>query len=209
MDTSYSELDQNVYIKVDEWWMTIASIKGHIEDQGSWVRDVFNALSTKDQDVVIHNIAVFSITLVNEFHHVQVEHDSNNEAAMMEAPLIMLAQLAHLSPRDFICNILDPHCTHLSRFWSFNEIKDVERDHMKLVKDYKVEIELKHNIDAQDHTTMFNYAWDSMRGRYQALRCFSSCLVMSFMNTTLIKLDFSILKWEKNSNWKFVDQPCV
>ncbi len=35
MDTSYSELDQNVYIKVDEWWMTIASIKGHIEDQDS------------------------------------------------------------------------------------------------------------------------------------------------------------------------------
>jgi hypothetical protein len=29
---------------------------------------------------------------------------------------------------------------------------------MKLVKDYKVEIELKHNIDAQDHMTMFNYA---------------------------------------------------
>ncbi len=126
MDTSYSELDQNVYIKVDEWWMTIASIKGHIEDQGSWVCDVFNALSAKDQDVAINNIAVFSITLVNEFHQVQVEQDSNNEAAMMEAPLIMLAQLAHLRPRDFICNILDPHCAHLSRFWSSNEIEDVE-----------------------------------------------------------------------------------
>jgi hypothetical protein len=32
MDTSYIELDQNAYIKVDEWWMMIASIKGHIED---------------------------------------------------------------------------------------------------------------------------------------------------------------------------------
>jgi hypothetical protein len=32
MDTSYTELDQNTYIKVDEWWMMIASIKGHIED---------------------------------------------------------------------------------------------------------------------------------------------------------------------------------
>jgi hypothetical protein len=29
MDTFYSELDQNAYIKVDEWWMTIASITGH------------------------------------------------------------------------------------------------------------------------------------------------------------------------------------
>jgi hypothetical protein len=43
-----------------------------------------------------------------------------------------------------------------------------------------------------------------MRGRYQAFRCFSSCLVMSFVNTTLVKLDFSILKWEKNSNWKLL-----
>ncbi|CAK9277001.1 unnamed protein product [Sphagnum jensenii] len=51
MDTSYSELDQNVFIKVDEWWMTIASIKGHIENQGSWAHDVFNAIFVEDQDV--------------------------------------------------------------------------------------------------------------------------------------------------------------
>jgi hypothetical protein len=66
---------------------------------------------------------------------------------------------------------------------------------MKLVKEYGVEIELKQNIDAQDHMTMFNCGWDSMRGRYHALHCFSSCLVMSFANTTSVELDFSILKW--------------
>ncbi len=66
MDTSYNELDQNTYIKVDEWWMKITSIKGHIKDQGSWAHDAFNVLSTEDQDAAIHNIAIFSITLVNE-----------------------------------------------------------------------------------------------------------------------------------------------
>ncbi len=75
---------------------------------------------------------------------------------------------------------------------------------MKLVKDYGVEIELKQNIDAQDHTTMFNCTWDSMRGRYQALRCLSSCLATSFTNTTSIKSDFSIPKWEKNLNRKLL-----
>ncbi|CAK9879569.1 unnamed protein product [Sphagnum jensenii] len=134
MDTSYNELDQNAYIKVDEWWMMIASIKGHIEDQGSWACNAFNALSAKNQDVAIHNIAVFSITLVNEFRQVQVERDSNNETSMMEAPLIMLAQLVHLRLRDFIRNILDPCCAHLSRFWSPGEIEDVEQDHIKLVR---------------------------------------------------------------------------
>jgi len=119
---------------------------------------------------------------------------------MMDAPPIMPAQLVHLCPRDFICNVLDPRHAHLSRFWSLDEIEDVERDHMKLVKDYGVEIELKQNIDAQDHTTMFNYTWDSMRGRYQALRYFSSCLTTSFANTTSVELKFSNLKWERNSN---------
>jgi hypothetical protein len=113
---------------------------------------------------------------------------------MMEVSLIMFAQLIHLRLRDFIRNILDPCHTHLSRFWSPSKIEDVERNHMKLVKDYGVEIELKQNINAQDHMTMFNCAWDSMRGRYQALRCFSSCLVTLFMNTTLVNSNFSILK---------------
>jgi hypothetical protein len=66
MDTSYSKLDHNMYIKVDEWWMTIASIKGHIENQGNWACDVFSALFVKDQDATNHNIVVFSITLVNK-----------------------------------------------------------------------------------------------------------------------------------------------
>jgi len=116
MDTSYNELDQNAYIKVNEWWMMIASIKGHIEDQGSWAYDVFSAPSVKDQDATIHNITVFSITLVNETRQVQVEWNSNNEAAMTEAPSIMLAQLVHMCPRDFICNILNPRRAHLLRF---------------------------------------------------------------------------------------------
>ncbi len=70
MDTSYSELNQNVYIKVDVWWMMITSIKGHIEDQGSWVHDAFSVLSAEDQDAMIHNTAILFITLVNELHQV-------------------------------------------------------------------------------------------------------------------------------------------
>jgi hypothetical protein len=73
MDTSHNKLDQNAYIKVDEWWMSIASIKGHIKDHGSWACDAFSALSAKDQDEAIHNIAIFSITLVNELCQVQAE----------------------------------------------------------------------------------------------------------------------------------------
>jgi hypothetical protein len=106
--------------------MMIASIKGHIEDQGNWAHDAFNVLSAEDEDVTIHNIAIFFITLVNELCQVQVERDSNNEATVTEVSLVMPTQLVHLHPRDFIHNILDPHRAHLSRFWTPCEIEDVE-----------------------------------------------------------------------------------
>jgi hypothetical protein len=110
------------------------------ENQGSWAREAFSVLFAEDQDATIHNIVVFSITLVNELRHVQAERDSNNEATMTEALPVMPTQLVHVCPRDFICNILDPCRAHLSRFWSLGEIEDVEQDHMKLVKDYGVEL---------------------------------------------------------------------
>ncbi|CAM6019032.1 unnamed protein product [Sphagnum balticum] len=153
---------------------------------------------------VLHNLHLMIVPFYGRHTTVQAERDSNNEAAMTKVSLVMHAQLVHMRLRDFIRNILDPRRAHLSRFWSPGEIEDVERDHMKLVKDYGIEIELKENIDAQDHRTMFNCAWDSMRGKYQALCCFSSCLATSFANTTLVESDFSILKWEKNSNQKLL-----
>jgi hypothetical protein len=68
--------------------------------------------------------------------------------------MVMLAQLVHLCPRDFIHNILDPCRAHLSRFWYPGEIEDVERDHMKLVKDYRVENKLKQNINTRSYNSV-------------------------------------------------------
>jgi hypothetical protein len=103
---------------------------------------------------------------------------------------------------------LDPCRTHLSRFWTPCEIEDVEWDHMKLVKDYRVEIELKQNIDAQDHTTMFNCAWDSMKGRYQAFRYFSSSGdVICKYHFSWVKFFHSEMGEELES--KVTGQPCL
>jgi hypothetical protein len=129
----------------------------------------------------------------------------NNEVAMTEVPSVMPAQLVHLRPRDFIRNILDPRRTHLSRFWSLGKIEDVERDHMKLVKDYEVKIELKQNVDAQDHTTMFNCAWDSMRGKYHAL-ILSGDVIRDY-HFSQVKI-FHYEMGEK-LKLKVADQPCA
>ena len=59
---------------------------------------------------------------------------------------------------------------------------------------------MKDIIDLHDHKTMFNDAWDSIKGRYNFLRCFSAGLATSFANTTSVESDFSILKWSKDSH---------
>jgi hypothetical protein len=112
------------------------------------------------------------------------------------------AQLCQLRPRDFNSTVLDPHRTQLKKFWSPSEIEEVESDHRSLWKTYKDEASLRETIDAHENSLMFNDAWDSMKGRFPALRCFSSSLATSFPNTTSVESDFSILKWEKNPSRK-------
>jgi hypothetical protein len=53
----------------------------------------------------------------------------------------------------------------------------VERDHHSLYKDYKngIDTRVKNVIAKHYHKTMFNDAWDSIKGgHYHCLRCFSS-----------------------------------
>ena len=90
----------------------------------------------------------------------------------------------------------------LGKFWSATEIEEIEIDHRKLCKAYADEDCIKKAIATHDHTVMFNDAWDSMNGRFHALRCFSSGLATSFANTPSVESDFSILKWEKSCNRK-------
>ncbi len=40
--------------------------------------------------------------------------------------------------------------------------------------------------------------WDDLKGHFEHLRMFCSGLANAFANTTSIKSDFSILKWEKD-----------
>ncbi|KAI2501307.1 hypothetical protein MHU86_13170 [Fragilaria crotonensis] len=202
-NTDYMFLEDNAYIKIGEWWITFDAIKGHINDQGSWARDAFAALSAEDKDATIRNSATFSIDLVDGLNQVCAERDSNNEARAEGSPPVFPIQLATIRPRDFISTVLDPHRDHLKKFWSpADEIENVERDHHSLYKDYNngIDTRVKNVIDQHDHKTMFNDAWDSIKGRYHCLRCFSSGLATSFANTTSVESDFSILKWSKDSH---------
>ena len=195
-------MDENTFVKAGKWWIRFDSIRGHIADQGSWARDLFAAFSADDQDATLRNIAAFALNLVDGLNQVQVERDSNNGASAEDSPPVFPLELASMRPRDFIARVLDPHRAQLTKFWSPDEIENVERDQNALFKDYNNELDtsVRGNVNQHDHKTMFNDAWDSMKGRYNSLRCFSSGLATSFANTTSVESDFSMLKWSKDAH---------
>ena len=175
-DVSFEQLQQNQYIKVGEWWVTINAVKIQIEDQGLWARDLFAALSNTDQESLVSDIAVFWLEMVNGLQDVRAERDARNESSMQDAPPVYPAQLCRIRASVFNATVLDPRRAQLGKFWSPTEIEEIEIDHRKLCKAYADEDCIKKAIDAHDHTVMFNDAWDSMNGRFHALRCFSSGL---------------------------------
>jgi hypothetical protein len=60
---------------------------------------------------------------------------------------------------------------------------------------------MKATIDKQDHQTSFNPGWDVLlASRFDSLRAFVGGLATVFANTTSVKSDFSILKWEMDKN---------
>ena len=65
---------------------------------------------------------------------------------------------------------------------------------------YAREPSIKEVLDAHDHKTFFNDAWDSVNTRFVTLRQFCGGLASMFPNTTSVESDFSMVKWEKDAH---------
>jgi hypothetical protein len=55
----------------------------------------------------------------------------------------------------------------------------------------------------------FNEVWDKIDILFNRLHQFYGGLAMTFLNTTLIELDFSVLKWEKDNNHSSMINPML
>ncbi len=62
----------------------------HFRNQGLWARNMFLGLDATNQTLILKEIAHFGLKLVQGILAIQVEHDSNNEAALDLTPHVML-----------------------------------------------------------------------------------------------------------------------
>jgi hypothetical protein len=158
---------------------------------------MFMGLDAADQTLILKEITHFGLKLVEGILAIQVERDSNNEAALDLTPPVMSFKLVEMAPCDFIDSILDPYGSQLAKFWPDEKIDLIERHQQELFYAYKREPNSKLLIDKQDHTTLFNTGWDDLKGHFEHLRMFCDGLANALANTTSVELDFSILKWEE------------
>jgi hypothetical protein len=117
-----------------------------------------------------------------------------------DVPHVLPVQLVKLRHGVFLKDVLDPFQQHVSSLWSEESVEQVEAQHRKLFQLYNSDTIMRDIIDKHDHTTMFNDAWDCALGWFESLCSFCGGLTTVLANTTFVKLDFSILKWELDEN---------
>ncbi len=88
----------------------------------------------------------------------------------------------------------------LDRFWSEEDIDEIEVEQRDLIKRYNNDQHIEQIINSYKHTVSFNEAWDKIGVPFNRLRQFCGGLATAFPNTTSVESDFSILKWEKDDN---------
>jgi hypothetical protein len=117
----------------------------------------------------LKEIIIFGISIVANVSQVQAEHDSNNNARELKAPLVMPVDLVKICPIAFIQDVLDPYRAHLSKHWSQQQIDDMEKEHRQLRAVYDNEPHVAKAFDQHDKNTFFNDAWDVVKGQFSGL----------------------------------------
>ncbi len=109
-------------------------------------------------------------------------------------------ELVKVVPRHFISDVFNIYRPRLDRFWSEEEIDEIEVEQRDLIKRYNNDQHIEQIINSYKHTVPFTEAWDKIGVPFNRLRQSCGGLATAFPNTTSVELDFSILKWEKDDN---------
>jgi hypothetical protein len=192
--------EEDGYMIVGSFRIARASLLLHIEDQGSAASEYLERINEDEKNAVLMEIARYVIEMISGIDAVKAERDNNNLPHVQDAPPVLPGQLVKLRHSAFIRDVLKPYREQINKFWSVESVDEIEADHRLLLKLYAEDERLCLAIDRQDVTTLFNDAWDVLKGRVNSLRSFCGGLASAFANTTSVESDFSILKWEMDAN---------
>jgi hypothetical protein len=190
---------QLYYINAD-WWVEFDTVTDCIaEHGGSFSRDRFEELDVNEQQLVHHEIADYVVDLVANMLQIIAEHDSNNLASIKEAPPVMPGEIASMSHRQFMKDVLDLLRVWLKESgWTEIEIDQAEQDYHDYRYAYMNEPLLKSKIDNLAVAIDFNVAWNVVDDRFMDMRAMFTGLATVFHNSTSVEGDFSIAKWERD-----------
>jgi len=74
-------------------------------------------------------------------------------------PHVVPHELVKVAPRHFISDELNIYRPRLDRFWSEEEINEIEVEQRDLIKWYNNDQHIEHIINLYKHTVSFNEAW--------------------------------------------------
>jgi hypothetical protein len=205
LDESLEGVDPDTVVSKDDWWIARDSIRDHIHDQGSWVRNMYEELGDSAKASVVMEIGLFVLTIIVKGSVVQAERDGNNNPLGTEAPPVMPAVVSNMPTCTFIKDVLDRFRGHIEKHWSADNIDKIEDDHKELVHALKNDAVIKKALERHDEKIFFNDAWDSITSkksdgtiRFASLRQFCGGLATAFPNTCSVESDFSVVKYEQD-----------
>ena len=72
----------------------------------------------------------------------------------------MPQQLVKLRPSKFIQDVLNTYCARLDKFWTPEQVEELETNHRDLVETYGGDVAVREAIDKHEAHTLFNDGWD-------------------------------------------------
>jgi hypothetical protein len=185
-----TDIENKFYVD-GNWCVEHQHIIEHIKDQGSFSQKCYAGLDENNQKDVVLQISQFALFIVAGCDHVKAEQDGNNNASELDASLVVPHELVKVVSRHFISDVLNIYRPRLDRFWSEEEIDEIEVEWRDLIKRYNNDQHIEQIINSYKHTMSFNEAWDKIGIPFNRLRQFCSGLATTFPNTTSVELDFS------------------
>ncbi|CAK9259234.1 unnamed protein product [Sphagnum jensenii] len=103
-----------------------------------------------------------------------------HNASELDAPPVVPHELVKVVLRHFILDVLNIYRPHLDRFWSEEEIDEIEVEQRDPIKRYNNDQHIEHIIDSYKHTVSFNEVWDKIDVPFNRLHQFCDGLAMGW-----------------------------